>query len=131
MDFSLAHIDLPAAKDHPPSSHASLGPIGYLRMHGRNRSTWFDPKAGRDQRYDYRYPRQEVEALAQRMKDIGRTTERSLLVTNNHYGGQAVANALELKGLLQGLKPRAPEPLMEAFPDLRPWVRAEGQMPLF
>jgi uncharacterized protein YecE (DUF72 family) len=131
MDVSLAHIDLPSAADHPPEGHGSLGPIGYLRVHGRNRSTWFDAKAGRDQRYDYRYPRQEVEHLAKRMQEVGKTTERPLLVTNNHYGGQAVANALELKGLLEGVKPRAPEALVQTFPDLQRWVQAEGQMPLF
>jgi uncharacterized protein YecE (DUF72 family) len=131
LELGLAHIDLPAARDHPPAEHPSLGPLAYLRLHGRNRKAWFDAQAGRDARYDYRYPRSEVEGLAARMQALGTGTERSLLVANNHYGGQAVANALELKGLLSGAPPRAPEPLLEAFPDLRAHVRAEGQIPLF
>lgn len=131
LDLGLAHIDLPAARDHPPAEHSSLGNLGYLRLHGRNRTSWFDARAGRDDRYDYRYDRKEVESLADRLKQIGKGTERSLLVANNHFGGQAVANALELKGLFTGEKPRAPEPLLEAFPDLRPYVRPEGQMSLF
>ena len=131
LGVGLAHIDLPAARDHPPEEHPSLGELGYLRLHGRNRRTWFDAQAGRDDRYDYRYDRGEVETLVARMQHIGQGTERSLLVTNNHFGGQAVANALELKGLLTGTKPRAPESLVNAFPDLKPYVRPEGQMSLF
>ena len=129
--FGLAHIDLPPARDHPPSEHPSLGALGYLRLHGRNRRTWFDARAGRDDRYDYRYDRREIEEVVARMRAIGAGTERSLLVTNNHFGGQAVANALECKGLLQQGRPRAPETLLETFPDLRPWVEPEGQMSLF
>lgn len=131
LDFGLAHIDLPAAHDHPPADHPSLGDLGYLRLHGRNRDTWFDAKAGRDDRYDYRYDRRELVALADRMRVIGTGTERSLLVANNHFGGQALANALELKGLLEGVPARAPEPLVTAFPDLRQWTEPEGQMSLF
>ena len=131
LDYGLAHIDLPAARDHPPAEHPSLGTLGYLRVHGRNADTWFDPKAGRDDRYDYRYDRSELETMAERMRGIGKGTERSLLVTNNHFSGQAVANALELKQMLTGLKPKAPAPLLETFPDLRTWTEPEGQMSLF
>lgn len=131
LEVGLAHIDLPAARDHPPQQHPSLGDLGYLRLHGRNKDTWFDAKAGRDDRYDYRYDRREVEALAERMQSIDHGTQRSLLVANNHFGGQALANALELKGLLEGQPARAPETLVTAFPDLRPWTRPEGQMTLF
>lgn len=129
--FGLAHIDLPAARDHPPTDHPSVGDTGYLRLHGRNRETWFDPKAGRDDRYDYRYGRTELVAVAERMRSVAQRTERQLLITNNHFGGQAVANALELKGLLGADKPSAPQCLLEAFPDLRQYVRAEGQLPLW
>ena len=131
LGFGLAHIDLPSARDHPPETHSSLGDLAYLRLHGRNRRTWFDAKAGRDDRYDYRYDRREVRTIAGRLEQLGKGTERSLLVANNHFGGQAVANALELKGLFTGEKPRTPEPLLLAFPDLREHVRPEGQLSLF
>ena len=131
LGFGLAHIDLPSARDHPPHTHPTLGDTAYLRLHGRNRRTWFDARARRDDRYDYRYDRREVRAIARRLGQIGRGTERSLIVANNHFGGQAVANALELKGLLTGEKPRAPETLLLAFPDLRQYVRPEGQLSLF
>ncbi|HUR27764.1 MAG TPA: DUF72 domain-containing protein, partial [Planctomycetota bacterium] len=36
LGVSLAAIDLPQAPQHPPSDHPTPGPIGYLRLHGRN-----------------------------------------------------------------------------------------------
>ena len=131
LDVGLVHIDLPAARSHPPREHASLAPLGYLRLHGRNRQTWFDSQAGRNARYDYRYDRSELDGIVARMGEIAAKTEASVLVTNNHFEGQAVANALELKSLLTGQPPLAPEPLLNAFPDLRDLTRPEGQLSLF
>ena len=62
---------------------------------------------------------------------IAEGAERSVVITNNHYGGQAVANALELKHLLTGVKPPAPETLRLAYPKLAAVTRAEGQQLLF
>lgn len=131
LDLGLVHIDLPAAADHPPAEHASLQSLGYLRLHGRNRRTWFDTRAGRDERYDYRYVGSELGAIAERMRRIADATDESVLIANNHFEGQAVANALELKSLLEGAKPPAPAVLLAAFPDLRAHTRPEGQMELF
>ncbi len=57
LDVSVAHIDLPFAPTHPPENSTAdpVGELGYLRLHGRNSEAWFDPKAGRDQRYDWLY----------------------------------------------------------------------------
>jgi uncharacterized protein YecE (DUF72 family) len=119
LAYGLAHIDLPAARDHPPAAHPSLGPLAYLRIHGRNASTWFDAKAGRDERYDYRYDAREVEGLAERLQTLAGRSEKALLVANNHFGGQAVANALEIKAAVSGSRPRAPAPLVATYPELR------------
>jgi uncharacterized protein YecE (DUF72 family) len=131
LDLGLAHIDLPAARDHPPAGHPSLGPLGYVRLHGRNRATWFDASAGRDDRYDYRYDEREVQAITERLRVVADRTERALLIANNHFGGQAVANAIEIRSLLDGKPALAPESLVAAFPDLRARTRPEGQMSLF
>jgi uncharacterized protein YecE (DUF72 family) len=131
LSFGLAHLDLPAARDHPPAAHASLGDLAYLRLHGRNRAAWFDPRAGRDARYDYRYGRDEVRALTERLRTLAARSEKALLVANNHFGGQAVANALEIAAALRGTPPPAPAVLLDAFPDLRDVVEPEGQLGLF
>jgi hypothetical protein len=36
-------------------------------------------------------------------------------VANNHFKGQAAANALELKNMLSGKRVKAPKPLVEHY----------------
>ncbi len=131
LDMGLVHIDLPASREHPPAEHPVLGPLAYVRLHGRNASAWFDRHAHRDAKYDYLYDETELEGVAKRVVRIAREAERSVVITNNHYRGQALANALELKHLLSGEKPPAPETLRLAFPHLAGVTRPAGQQLLF
>ncbi len=132
LGYSLAHIDLPDAWDHPPDRFAPTGPIGYMRLHGRNAQNWFKPDVGRDDRYDYLYTPQEVGALAIRAHEISQETDQTWVVTNNHFGGQAVANGLEFKWLFGGRQPvAAPDEIVEAFPHLINIVEPRSQGGLF
>jgi uncharacterized protein YecE (DUF72 family) len=135
LGFSLACIDLPSASDHPPpdadalACASSAGP-GYLRLHGRNAAAWFDPRAGRDRRYDYLYGPDEIAEIARTARRIALGRDETYVITNNHFSGKALANALELLSEL-GEKPSAPPELVQAFPRLAPLVRASGQGTLF
>jgi len=101
--------------------------VGYLRLHGRNHDRWFDPDAGRDERYDYRYSPAELEPLADVARELAGRAEEVFVVQNNHFRGQALANALQLRHLFEGEKPRSPQGLVETFPDLATDVRAERE----
>lgn len=131
LGLSLAHVDLPPAWNHPPPWHEPTGPIGYLRLHGRNAAQWFREGAERDDRYDYLYDPAELADLARRAQRISAEHETTAVVTNNHYRGQAVANALELLHVLRGEPVPAPTEIVESFLRLRGAVRIEGQQPLF
>ncbi|HEV8112051.1 MAG TPA: DUF72 domain-containing protein [Planctomycetota bacterium] len=131
LSYSLAYVDLPPAWNHPPDWHAPTGPIGYFRVHGRNSAQWFRQGAERDDKYDYLYDRREVEALARQAERIASEHEETSVVTNNHFGGKAVANALEILALLRREPADAPGEIVEAFPHLRGSVRIAGQQPLF
>jgi uncharacterized protein YecE (DUF72 family) len=132
LGYSLAHIDLPDAWDHPPDRFTPTGPIGYMRLHGRNAQNWFKPDVGRDDRYDYLYTPQEVGALAIRAHEISQETDQTWVVTNNHFGGQAVANGLEFKWLFGGRQPvAAPDEIVEAFPHLINIAEPRSQGGLF
>jgi uncharacterized protein YecE (DUF72 family) len=131
LGWSLAHVDMPAAWNHPPDRHAPTGPIGYLRLHGRNSAQWFREGAERDDRYDYLYGAAELDQIARRAERIAAEHDTTAVVTNNHFAGQAVANALELLHILRGEPVPAPAEIVECFPRLRAAVRIEGQQPLF
>ena len=92
--------------------------LAYLRLHGRNAANWFRPDAGRDARYDYRYSGEELAKLADAAREMARGAGELIVIQNNHFRGQALVNALQLKNLLQEDLPRAPQELVEAYPDL-------------
>ena len=130
--FNLATIDLPDHPDHPPPFVEPTGPIGYLRLHGRNAAAWFDAEAGRDQRYDYLYDKEELYRLAETARRLATGTDATYVITNNHFSGKAVANALELRSELEGTPPRAPKELVLRYPRLAEITRPEpGQGELF
>ncbi|MBI5432584.1 MAG: DUF72 domain-containing protein [Planctomycetes bacterium] len=118
VDVSLAEIDLPRSSTAPPVHVAARGQVGYLRLHGRNTRAWFDREATRDQKYDYLYDDREVESFASRATELDREHADTLVVTNNHFSGKAVTNALELAAAITRAKRRVPEPLLAAYPRL-------------
>ena len=131
LGYSLAHVDLPPAWNHPPPRHRATGPIGYLRLHGRNEATWFQRGSGRDERYDYLYSPGEIGELARKARSIALESDETYVVTNNHFEGQAVANAIELRALLAGAPVEAPPELVERYPRLAACTLRTGQGKLF
>jgi uncharacterized protein YecE (DUF72 family) len=131
LGYSLAYLDLPRSWDHPPTWFEPTGPIGYLRLHGRNQKAWFDPRADRDQKYDYLYSPAEIAELAERAQRIAAEHDETYVITNNHFAGKAVANALELIARLRGRPALAPAELVHAYPRLQGSTRHAGQQELF
>jgi uncharacterized protein YecE (DUF72 family) len=101
------------------------GRLAYLRLHGRNGADWFRADAGRDARYDYLYSSAELRPLARLARGLAERAEELYVIQNNHFRGQALVNALQMKRLLQGGAPRAPEELVRAYPELRAEVSVE------
>jgi len=95
----------------------TVGRNGYFRMHGRNVEKWFS-KAGRDETYDYYYNEDELTQIKQRVGELAKAFKTLTVITNNHYRGAELANALELKALITGQKQPVPEGLLRAYPNL-------------
>jgi uncharacterized protein YecE (DUF72 family) len=109
-----------------PQFHKSIGPskhvtssVGYVRVHGRNYKEWFREKAGVEERYNYLYKPAELQPWVERASDIAASpdTREVYVVTNNHYKGKAVANALMMKSMLTGSKVPAPPGVVDAYGD--------------
>jgi uncharacterized protein YecE (DUF72 family) len=99
--------------------------IGYMRMHGRNRADWFRPDAGRDARYDYLYSGDELNTLADAARSMSESAAELYVIQNNHFRGQALVNALQMRHLIEGMRPPAPEELVATYPDLASQVIVE------
>lgn len=116
LQLSFCNIDQPPSSTSLDGTRYVTGPIGYVRLHGRNAKAWFDPKAGRDQKYDYLYSPEELKPWAEAVAEMGQA-DSLFVITNNHFKGKAVVNALQLAKAL-GKEVEIPPTLKEAYPGL-------------
>jgi uncharacterized protein YecE (DUF72 family) len=115
----FVNIDQPLYHDSiGPSAHVTSH-VGYVRVHGRNYKDWFREKAPVEQRYNYLYRADELEPWVERAREIAAdpATKEVFVITNNHYKGKAVANALMMKAMVTGAKVPAPAGVVEAYGD--------------
>jgi uncharacterized protein YecE (DUF72 family) len=68
----------------------------FIRFHGRNKGYW----------YNYLYEEEELKPWTEKINKITDDTKAKKLriYFNNHYGGKAVANAIQFKELIEGKK---------------------------
>ncbi|MGN6182876.1 MAG: DUF72 domain-containing protein, partial [Thermoanaerobaculia bacterium] len=113
-DVSWVNVDQPLFHDSVKPADTTTGPIGYARFHGRNYEKWFAHDESWE-RYNYLYSEKELEPWVARIESMAKEKE-TYVVTNNHFRGQAIVNAGELKGSL-GQDPTVPPQLKNAYPN--------------
>src|SRR5947207_14143277 len=102
-----------------PSAKATSG-VAYVRLHGRRYDTWFsdDEAIPAHERYNYLYNAEELAPWATRIRKVTERARETFVITNNHFQGKAVVNALQLISILKGSRVKVPEPLRRHFPQL-------------
>ena len=95
---ALASFDLPPVKNSPPIIDVVTSSIAYIRLHGRNSSSWRGSDVAN--RYDYLYSEKELLSLAKRIESLALSAQKLFIYFNNHRRAQAVENATTLKQLL-------------------------------
>ncbi|CAN5660749.1 hypothetical protein BH23GEM1_BH23GEM1_03110 [soil metagenome] len=113
----FVNIDQPPGTGITPSARATA-PVGYIRLHGRNLDSWFRGDAGVNERYDYLYSARELEPWRDRALQLERESRQVFVITNNHFEGQAVANAAMLKAGIERRAVQMPPTLFDAYPEL-------------
>ena len=101
-----------------------------MRVHGRNYRDWFRRSAGRDARYDYLYSAGELEPWARRIAELVGEAPDVYVVTNNHFRGQAAANAKMLESMVEHRKVEAPAELVERYEVLRKFAVPAANEPM-
>ena len=124
---AFVNIDQPRIAGNLPATEHLTAPIAYFRFHGRNARMWFGPDTSNEERYDYLYSEKELEPWAKKIRKAGEHAARGVYaILNNHFRGQAVANAIQLQTMLTGETRSVPESLREAFPALAPITRPDA-----
>jgi uncharacterized protein YecE (DUF72 family) len=118
LAVGFANIDQPViGRSLRPSEHATA-PVGYVRLHGRRYDQWFSSEGDPHERYNYLYRLSELEPWAERVKKVAESARVTFVIANNHFQGKAVTNALQLIALVEGRPVKAPETLIEHYPEL-------------
>lgn len=115
--IGFVNIDQPLfSHSIAPSAHATSR-VGYVRVHGRNYHDWFRDKALPHERYDYLYPATELEPWAERTREIAAqpAVEEVYVLTNNHFRGKGITNALMLASMVREERVAGPPPLFEEY----------------
>ncbi|MBI1356349.1 MAG: DUF72 domain-containing protein [Acidobacteria bacterium] len=134
LGVSFCNIDQPQLNHClGPTAHVT-GPIGYVRLHGRNYEDWFrfeegrlpDGRSGVEARYDYLYSPEQLSKWNARIERITAQAETTYVITNNHFRGQAVVNALQILSEATGERVLTPPSLIEHYPELN---QVAGNLP--
>ena len=116
LDWLSAHEAVFVCVDTPPGDHVPIFPpidavtrdsLTYMRCHGRNREGYLHGRSVAE-RFDYDYPREELEEIAGRAKALGEEAEQVHVMFNNNARELAPKAARALRGIL-GQDP-GPEP---------------------
>lgn len=111
-DVSFVNVDQPLFHDSVKPDDIIAGPLAYVRFHGRNYKKWFAHEESWE-RYDYLYSKEELEPWVGRIESMAKSKD-VFVVTNNHFRGQAIVNAGDLKQSL-GLGGKLPPQLGEVY----------------
>jgi len=91
----FVNIDQPVIGDAIPPTSIVTGDPAYVRFHGRNYEKWIEHDEPW-QRYDYLYAQEELDPWVGRIRSMARSND-VFAITNNHFRGQAIVNAIDLK----------------------------------
>jgi uncharacterized protein YecE (DUF72 family) len=116
----FCNIDQPLIGRSLEPSADTTSQVGYVRLHGRRYDTWFNdnPATPTHERYNYLYSTEELNPWVARIRTVNERARDTFVITNNHYQGKAVVNALQLLSILKGTKVKVPEPLRQHYPQL-------------
>lgn len=104
MHFSLVMVDEPKklSQTVPLDTFVTNPDFAFFRFHGRNDAGWVatGPDAKRV-RTNYCYSNKELAELQQKVRQVAQQSSSVAVIFNNNAGGDAAANALAFKELLQ------------------------------
>ena len=127
----VCNIDQPLIGRSIKPGERATSALGYVRLHGRRNDTWFsdDPEMPSHERYNYLYSKDELVPWVERIEHVAANTKTTFVVTNNHFEGKGVVNALQMIHMLTHSKVKVPEPLRHRYPELESIADAPSSEP--
>jgi len=113
-DVAWVNVDQPLFDNSVKPADTVTGPLAYARFHGRNYEKWFAHEESWE-RYNYLYSKEELEPWVKRIESMAKEKD-AYVITNNHFRGQAIVNAVDLEASL-GLDAKLPPQLKDVYGD--------------
>lgn len=129
LRIGFCNIDQPSSPSAICGTAHVAGRVAYVRLHGRNREAWFNPRSTVAERYDYLYSPEELKPWVERIRAMQAEAPEVFVIGNNHFQGKAVANALQIKSMLEGGPVRGPEGLVEYYKELKGYAFVPVRQP--
>ena len=99
LDLGYCCVDQPRFRSLiPPIARATSG-VAYVRFHGRNAAKWWKHDEAWE-RYDYTYSEEELQDWVPKIQELDTEAKDTYIFANNHWQGQAVDTAQQLRMLL-------------------------------
>lgn len=92
-------VDQPRLPNLIPPVAVATAPIAYVRFHGRNAEKWWQHERAWE-RYNYAYTDEELAEWVPKLRQLDAEASLTLVYMNNHWQGQAVGTARQLRRLL-------------------------------
>ena len=101
QQMAFCCVDQPQLPGLLPPHVAVTAPFAYVRFHGRNAARWYNHTEAWE-RYDYCYSDEELTEWLPRITHLlSEGAEKVFIFFNNHFGANAIHNALAFRRLLE------------------------------
>jgi uncharacterized protein YecE (DUF72 family) len=100
LNLGFCCVDQPHFDSLVPPVAVATGPVAYVRFHGRNYRKWWRHDEAWE-RYDYSYSDEELGEWVPKIRELDAEAPLTLVYMNNHWQGQAVGSARQLRMLLE------------------------------
>lgn len=100
--LSYVSVDAPQFADRStmPPLAAATSDWSYVRLHGRNRETYFGKSASAADRFDYLYTAEELAEWSPRVRELAAESDTTWVMFNNCKNDYAPRNAREMAEIL-------------------------------
>jgi uncharacterized protein YecE (DUF72 family) len=95
-EIGFCNVDMPKLPGLMPQTAFVTAPTAYARFHGRNAGKWWRHQHAWE-RYDYSYTDSEIAEWIPHLVDMDQEAENLYVFANNHWQGQAISTARQIK----------------------------------
>lgn len=98
--FGFCCVDEPRLQGLLPPVAEATSKVAYVRFHGRNAAKWWQHEQAYE-RYDYTYTKEELAEWTPKLRKLNEAAETVFAFANNHYRGQGIDTARQLRLMLE------------------------------